>query len=509
MATPTETIAAAGPSNMKLFAAECVGTGVLFIVGPGSAILAASTIGNPGVALAFGFVLLAMAYTIGHVSGCHINPAVTLAFWLSRKVTIVQAGYYWVAQFLGALLGGLVIFIASDAGDLDNTTAGPGGPQIFAANGWGSDIGSPFGLGSVIVVEIFFTALLIWVVLSTTTKGFPVGFGGLAAGLTLGMIHLATIPVDNTSVNPARSFGAAVFSGTDALAQLWAFIVFPLIGGVLGVLVWLLVHEERLEDTMFGGQKGLVAARDKAAGVTGRVEDRLAGLSSGSDRAVLLVLLGRPLRPLPLPHLGQRLGAADVGDRARLVVAELAGRLAATPRARRPATWRGWRRRSSTSPRRSRAAPAAGGTARRRWRRPSRRSRRCRRSRRRAAVHSSWIRRPIAAGKRWIAGFSAHTATKSSTSIAGDLAGVEVAEPLAQRLGAGERPLHRHLLVEQHADQQGRAIAVEQAVGRRVAGDVQGAGHVLDLTSPRRRVGRSVGAASRIAAGLCVIRSRV
>ena len=110
--------------------------------------------------------------------------------------------------------------------------------------------------------------------LSTTTKGYPVGFGGLAAGLTLGMIHLATIPVDNTSVNPARSFGTAVFGGTDALVQLWVFIIFPLVGAVLGVLVWLLVHEERLEDTMFGGQAGLVAARDKAAGVAGQVEDR-------------------------------------------------------------------------------------------------------------------------------------------------------------------------------------------------------------------------------------------
>ena len=111
--------------------------------------------------------------------------------------------------------------------------------------------------------------------LSTTTKGYPVGFGGLAAGLTLGMIHLATIPVDNTSVNPARSFGTAVFGGTGTtLSQLWVFIIFPLVGAVLGVLVWLLVHEERLEDTMFGGQAGLVAARNKAAGVAGRVEDR-------------------------------------------------------------------------------------------------------------------------------------------------------------------------------------------------------------------------------------------
>ena len=140
-----------------------------------------------------------------------------------------------------------------------------------------------FGLGATIVVEIFFTALLIFVVLSTTTIGYPTGFGGLAAGLTLAMIHLATIPVDNTSVNPARSFGTAIFSGVDALTQLWAFIVFPLIGAVLGVLVWLLVHDERLEDTMFGGQPGLINARDKAAAPPTGSRDRLS--SSGDHPA--------------------------------------------------------------------------------------------------------------------------------------------------------------------------------------------------------------------------------
>jgi aquaporin Z len=135
--------------------------------------------------------------------------------------------FYFVGQFVGAALGGLVLFVATSAGDLDTT-------GVFASNGWGDTIGSGFGLGAVILVEIVFTALLIFVVLSTTTEGYPTGFGGLAAGVTLGMIHLATIPVDNTSVNPARSFGAALFAGTDHLAQLWAFIVFPLIGGAVG-----------------------------------------------------------------------------------------------------------------------------------------------------------------------------------------------------------------------------------------------------------------------------------
>src|ERR671920_918283 len=182
-----------------------------------------------------------MAYTRGNVSGCHITPAVTVGFLLSRKITIVEAAYYWAAQVVGAIGGGLLLYIVTEGGDIDKT-------GVFAANGWGDEIGSRFGLGSTIVVEIVFTALLVFVVLSTTTVGYPTGFGGLAAGLTLTMIHLATIPVDNTSVNPARSFGAAIFSGSDAVSQLWAFIVFPLLGAAVGVVVWLVVHDTGAED---------------------------------------------------------------------------------------------------------------------------------------------------------------------------------------------------------------------------------------------------------------------
>jgi len=224
------------PTNVRIFTAEAIGTAVLMIIGPGSAIVAVDKIGIYGVALAFGLALLAMAYTIGHVSGCHINPAVTLGFVVSRKLSVGKALYYWVAQFVGAAIGGLLVWVIVERGDLDQT-------GVFAANGWGDKIGSPFGLGSVAVVEILFTALLVFVVLSTTTQNYPNGFGGIAAGLTLTMIHLATIPVDNTSVNPARSFGAAVFSGSDAMAQLWAFIAFPLVGAVVGVVLWMLVHD--------------------------------------------------------------------------------------------------------------------------------------------------------------------------------------------------------------------------------------------------------------------------
>ncbi len=238
--SPTETAESvvSDPSDRQILGAEAIGTMILMIVGPGSAILAADVIGVAGIALAFGFVLLAMAYTIGHISGCHINPAVTLGFLLSGKIEPLRAVYYWVAQFVGAAFGGLVIYVISESGELDKT-------GVFAANGWGDTIGVPFGLGSAIAVEIVFTAVLVFVVLGTTTRGYPLGFGGLAAGITLGMIHLATIAVDNTSVNPARSFGAAIFAGGDHLGQLWAFIVFPMVGAVVGVTAWWLVHNER------------------------------------------------------------------------------------------------------------------------------------------------------------------------------------------------------------------------------------------------------------------------
>ena len=241
----------------RILVAEALGTMILILGGPGTAIFGnflGYDIGTLGVSLAFGLSLLCAAYMIGSISGCHINPAVTLGFLLGGKISTVEAAYYWVAQFVGAAIGGGLLYIITEGGDLDQT-------GVFAANGWGSEIGSSFGLGSAIVVEVVFTALLIFVVLSTTTVGYPTGFGGLAAGLTLAMIHLATIPVDNTSVNPARSFGAAIFSGGDAMAQLWAFIVWPLVGAVVGVVLWLLVHDVGREDTVLGARR--TAARER------------------------------------------------------------------------------------------------------------------------------------------------------------------------------------------------------------------------------------------------------
>jgi aquaporin Z len=238
-----------------IFAAELVGTGILILGGPGSAILAGPQIGTLGIALAFGFTLMLMAYVIGPVSGCHINPAVTLGLLLANKIGGRHAIYAVAGQVIGGVAGATIIYgIASGRDGWER-----GG---FASNGWDRDGFS--GLGSAIIVEVVFTALLVLVVLTTTTKAFAPGFGGLVVGVTLAVIHLVSIPVDNTSVNPVRSLATAIFADTDpsALGQLWVFIVFPLIGAVLGVFIWLLVSPARLEDTVLDHQT-LRAARDR------------------------------------------------------------------------------------------------------------------------------------------------------------------------------------------------------------------------------------------------------
>ena len=217
----------------RVFAAELIGTAVLLIGGPGTAILAGDRVGVPGIALAFGLSLLVMAYVIGPISGCHVNPAVTFGCFLARKVSGLRAVIEVVAQLIGAALGGAVVYgIASGRPGFHR--------NAFAANLWS---GEHFGLGATIVTEVVLTGLLVLVVLATTSRNFAPGFGGLVVGLTLTLIHLISIPVDNTSVNPARSLGAVVFSqGGDYWKQLWVFLVFPLVGGAVGAIVHKVVH---------------------------------------------------------------------------------------------------------------------------------------------------------------------------------------------------------------------------------------------------------------------------
>jgi len=240
--------------NGRVFAAELVGTAVLLIGGPGTAILAGDAVGVLGIAIAFGLSLMIMAYVIGPVSGCHINPAVTLALLLTRKISAAHALFSVAGQIIGAAIGGAIILgIANGRDDFER--------GAFAANRWSGEFA---GLGSAIVVEVVLTALLVVVVLATSTAKFAEGFQGMVAGFTLMLIHLISIPVDNTSVNPARSFGTAIYATleSDALEQLWAFIVFPLVGAVVGVVIWLVIDDSRLESTMLAEVPGMVEARD-------------------------------------------------------------------------------------------------------------------------------------------------------------------------------------------------------------------------------------------------------
>jgi aquaporin Z len=225
--------------STRIALAEALGTMILVVGGPGTAVLAtgnffeSGSVGVLGIALAFGLSLLCAAYAIGSISGCHINPAVTIGLWAIKKTESRDVPWYIGGQIVGGLVGALVIYIV--ANDIPGFSAKSTG---FASNGYGAHSPGGFGLGSAILVEIVFTALFIFVIASTSRKSMPAGFTGVAVGLMLTLTHLITIPVDNTSVNPARSLATAVFQGGWAVNQLWVFIVFPIIGGVIGAVVW-------------------------------------------------------------------------------------------------------------------------------------------------------------------------------------------------------------------------------------------------------------------------------
>lgn len=240
-------------NNGRILAAELVGTAVLVIGGVGTAILAPGT-GLLGVSVAFGVSLAVMAYVIGPISGCQVNPAVTVALLLARKVTGTQAVFAVIGQVIGAVGGAAVVFgIASGRDDFIRGE--------FASNVWSGD---RYGLGAAIVAEVVLTAVLVVVALATTRPRSVPGIGGLVLGLTYTLTHLVSIPVDNTSVNPARSIGTAVFAELDsgALEQLWAFVVFPLVGAVVGLIVWLVIDDSTVEDTLLAEVPGVTQVRD-------------------------------------------------------------------------------------------------------------------------------------------------------------------------------------------------------------------------------------------------------
>lgn len=213
--------------------AEAVGTFVLVFAGVGTAVIAGPKVGNVGIAFAFGLSLLAMAYAVGPVSGCHINPAVTMGLFVRGKVDIAEALRYWVAQVVGAIAAaGLVLAIVSARKAGYSASA-----QGLGANGFGAHSPDGYPWGAVLAAEVVLTALLVFTVLAATDKIASVAFAGIPIGLVLVLIHLVGIPIDNLSVNPARSIGPALFVGNWALEQIWLFILAPLLGGLLGAAV--------------------------------------------------------------------------------------------------------------------------------------------------------------------------------------------------------------------------------------------------------------------------------
>jgi len=223
---------------MKKYLAEMIGTAVLVAVGCGSAVFAGDIagavgagVGTLGVAMAFGLAVVAMAYTIGGISGCHINPAITLGAFLTGRISLKDAGMYMVFQVIGAIIGSALIFSLV-------STGAHTGPTATGANGFATG-----AMAQAFIAETIFTFIFVLVVLGTTSKKGNSNIAGLAIGLALVMIHIVCIPITGTSVNPARSIGPALFEGCVALKQLWVFIAAPFAGAILSAIVWKVIED--------------------------------------------------------------------------------------------------------------------------------------------------------------------------------------------------------------------------------------------------------------------------
>ena len=224
---------------MKKYLAELIGTFSLVLFGCGSAVIAGmsstgpSGVGLLGISIAFGFAVVAMAYAIGGISGCHVNPAVTIGVLVAGKMEMKEAIGYIISQCIGAILGAAVLYLI--------VSGRPGyqmGEWALGSNGWGEGYLGGYNTLSAFVIEAVMTFLFLFVILAVTSKFGNGTMAGLAIGVTLMLIHLVAIPVTGTSVNPARSLGPALFAGGKALAQLWLFFVAPVIGAVLAAVVW-------------------------------------------------------------------------------------------------------------------------------------------------------------------------------------------------------------------------------------------------------------------------------
>ena len=220
----------------KKLAAEFIGTFWLVLGGCGSAVLAAAFpdvgIGLLGVSLAFGLTVLTMAFAIGHISGCHLNPAVSIGLWSGGRFSAAELGPYILAQVLGGIAGAATLYLIASGQVGFDASAG------FASNGYGEHSPGGYTLVAALVIEIVMTFMFLIIILGATDKRAPQGFAPIAIGLALTLIHLISIPVTNTSVNPARSTGVAIFQGDWAMSQLWLFWVAPIVGAILAAIVY-------------------------------------------------------------------------------------------------------------------------------------------------------------------------------------------------------------------------------------------------------------------------------
>jgi len=227
---------------MKKYGAEFFGTFWLGLGGCGSAVLAAAFpnvgIGLLGVSLAFGLTVLTMAFSIGHISGCHLNPAVSFGLWAGGRFPAKELLPYIIAQVLGGVVAGGVLYLIASGKAGFELSAG------FASNGYGAHSPGGYSLFAALITEVVMTMMFLIVIMGSTDKRAPQGFAPISIGLCLTLIHLISIPVTNTSVNPARSTGVALFVGDWALAQLWLFWVAPIIGGMLGAVIYRFISSE-------------------------------------------------------------------------------------------------------------------------------------------------------------------------------------------------------------------------------------------------------------------------
>jgi len=217
---------------MKKYLAEAVGTFILVLFGCGTAVVAGDKVGVVGIAFAFGFALIAAAYGIGPISGCHINPAVSLGVWAAGRMKTNDLLGYWVGQFAGAIVAAwvLALLVRGVGGGYDVAASGLG------QNGWGAGYQGGYNLTSAIIFEFIATLIFVVVILGATQKNAPVGFAGMAIGITLVVIHIFGIHITGVSVNPARSLGPALLVGGKALGQVWLFLLVPALAGILAGL---------------------------------------------------------------------------------------------------------------------------------------------------------------------------------------------------------------------------------------------------------------------------------